>query len=80
MKNLGVFSLKLFFFIDTSLGETRKSIYHSIGLVLLIINSKIIPGELLGPFDLTRAQVLHIHKLTVVIMISWNEYFIFAAF
>ena len=70
MKNLGVFSLKLFFFIDISLGEMKESICNFIGLVLLIIDPKMISRGLLDQFDLIRAQTLCIHKLTEVIMIG----------
>ena len=70
MKNLGVFSSKLFFFIDTSVEETRESICRPIGLALSIIDPKMIPGELLDLPDLTRAQALRIYELTEVVMIG----------
>ena len=70
MKNLSIFGSKLFFFIDTSLRETRESICSPIDLALLIIHLKIIPGELLDLPNLTRAQVFRIHKPTEVIMIG----------
>ena len=70
MKNLSVFGSEPFFFINTSLKEARQSVCSLIGLALSIIDLKMIPGELLGPSDLTRAQTLHIHKPTEVIMIG----------
>ena len=70
MKNLSVFSLKLFFFFDTLLKEARESICSSVGLVLSIINTKIILEKLFGSPDLSRAQTLYIHKMTKVIIIG----------
>ena len=70
MKNLSVFGSKLFFFIEAPLGEAREGVCSSIGLALAIVDLKMIPGELLGPLDLTRAQALHIHKPSEIIMIG----------
>ena len=39
------------------------------GLVMLIINLKMIPKELLGLPDLIRAQVFYIYKLTIVVIV-----------
>lgn len=70
MKNTSVFYFELIFFSLASLGEAREGICSPIYLTLLIINPKMIPGELLGLPDLFGAQVLYIHKPTEVIMID----------
>ena len=70
MKSLDIFDSKLFFFIETSLREARKRIYSFLGLALSIIDLKMIPGELLDPSDLARAQTLRIYKPTEGIMIG----------
>lgn len=70
MKNLSIFSSKLFFFIKASLRKAREGICSCIGLVLLIIYLKMIPEELLGPTNLSGAQALYIYKPTKGIMIN----------
>ena len=70
MENLGVLSSKLFFLIMAPLREAREGVYSTVRLVLSIIDSKMIPRELLGPPDLTRAQTLCIHKPTEVVMVG----------
>ena len=70
MKNLCVFGLKLFFFIKASLREAKESIGSSIDLALLIIDLKMILGELLGLPDLIRAQILCVHKPMEVVMVD----------
>ena len=80
MKNLSVFSPKLFFFIFVFLKKTRQCIYSPICLVLTIINRKMIPGKLPGPIDLAAAQALCIHETTKIVLISNHKDFVFAAF
>ena len=80
MENLGVLSLKLFFFIITSLRKAKEGVCSTICLVLTIINSKMIPRELLGLPNLVRAQTLRIHKSTEVIMVGKYQNFVLAAF
>ena len=55
MKNLGVFSSKLFFLIMTPLKKAKKCVCSSICLALTVINPKLIPRKFLGPLDLTKA-------------------------
>ena len=69
MKNLSIFSSKLFLFIDTSLKIARQNVYSSIALVLLIINLKMIFGKLFGLFDFSRTQFFYIYKSTKVIIV-----------
>ena len=80
MKNLSVLSLKLFFFILTSLREVKESICSPFDLVLTIIDPKMISGEFLGPRDLPGAQAFPIHELTEVIMVGKYQNFVLAAF
>ena len=70
MQDSSVFGLKLFFLIKSSLEEARESIYSPIGFTLTIINLKIVPRELLGPFDLLNAQTFYIHKPTEVVIVG----------
>ena len=46
----------------------------------MIIYLELITRELLGPPDLSRAQVLYIHKLTEVVMVCKDKDLVFAAF
>ena len=62
MKNSSVFSLKLFPFILVSLKKIKQCICSSICFALIIINPKVIFGELLGSADLPGAQTLYIHE------------------
>ena len=80
MKNLSVFSLKLFFLIQASLRAAKEYLYSFIRFILTIIDSKMVTRELLSLADLTRAQTFCIHKLSEVIMGSENKNFVFAAF
>lgn len=70
MKNLGVLNIKFFFFIMVFLEEMKKSIYNRIGLVLPIIDVKMIPEELLGLSNLTKAQTFYVHKPTKVVIVD----------
>lgn len=80
IKNLSIFDLKLFFLIYIFLKKAKKSICNSIGLVLIIIDPKIIFEKLLGLLDLTKAQTLYIYQLTGVFIINKNKDLVFAAF
>ena len=80
MENLGVLSSKLFFFILTPLKDAKESICSPVGLVLTIIDPKMISGELLGPTDLFGAYALYIHKSTEVIIVGKHQNFVLAAF
>lgn len=65
-----MFLAKSFFFIRTPLGIKKKSIYSFIGLILIKVDLKMIPRELLGLFDITRAQIFFVYKLTEVVIIG----------
>ena len=69
MENSSILSLKLFIFILTLLKEARESICSLVGLILTIIDPKMVSGELLGQTNLSGAQALCIHELPKVIMI-----------
>lgn len=49
-------------------------------IILIIIDLELIIKALLGLLNLTRAQVLYIHKLIKVIVIHKNKNLIFVAF
>ena len=70
MENLGVLSSKLFFLIMAPLREAREGVCSTVCLALTIIDSKMIPRELLGPPDLARAQTLRVHKPTEVVIVG----------
>lgn len=79
MKNPSVFGSEFFFLILIPLRKTKKSICSSISYYLTIINLKIIMRKFLGPLDLLKTQVLHIYKLTEVIIVYEHQYFILTA-
>ena len=70
MKDLGILSLKLFFFIVASLREVKVGVCNFICLALMIVNPKMVSRKLLGLLDLTRAQAFHIHKPTKVVIVG----------
>ena len=80
MKNLNVFSLKLFFFIIVFLKKTRQCIYNPICLALIIIYPKIIARKLLGLLNLIRIQALCFYKTAKVVVINKNKDFVLAIF
>ncbi len=80
MKNLGVLISESPFLDLASLGEARQGISHSISLSLIIIDSKVVSKELLGPADLTRAQAFRIYESTQIIIVSKDEDLVFVAF
>ena len=80
MKNLRIFSLKLFFLIITSLREMKQYICSPIYFILTIIYLKIIVKKLLGILNLTKTQVFFIHRTGKNIIISKYNYFVLAIF
>ncbi len=46
----------------------------------MIIDLELVSKEFLSLVDLIKAQALHIHELTEVIIVSKDEYLVFAAF
>lgn len=80
MKNPSILHFYLVFFGLTFLREVRESIYSSISLALLIINIKMIPGELLGPLDLTYAEDLCIYEPIKVVVVGEDEDLVIAFF
>ena len=80
MKDFAILSLKLIFFILTSLQELWQSICSRIYFALAIINLEMILKELLGSTGLSKAQTLYIHEATKVLMIYKDGHFVFATF
>ncbi len=60
--------------------KARESIYSSVGFALMIVDSKMISRELLGPPDLARTKALRIHEPTEIIVVSKDKNLVFAAF
>ena len=80
MENLEVFISKSLFFGLTSLREVKQGISCNISLSLAIIDFKMVLKKLLSLADLTRTQILYIHELAEVIMVSKDKDFKFAVF
>lgn len=70
MKNLDIFDLKFFFFIENLLKKGKKSICSLIIFVLLVINLKVILKEFLSLTNLSKAQAFYIHKPIKIIIID----------
>ena len=79
MKNLSVFSLKLFFLIMASVRKVKEGVCSSVCFALLIINLKVVIREFLSPMDLSGAQTLCIHELAEVIVVGEYKDFILEA-
>ena len=46
----------------------------------MVVNLKIVLGELLGPTDLSGAQALYIYKATKVVIVCEDKHFLLATF
>ncbi len=77
MENLGVLSSESIFLGLASLGEAGQGISSSISLSLAVVDSEVVPRELLGPTDLSRTQV---HALAKVVVISDDKNLVLATF
>ena len=80
MKDSAILSLELIFLILASLRKPQQSICSCICFALMVVNLKIVSGELLGPVDLSGAKILHIHKATKVVVVCENKYLVLANF
>lgn len=69
MQNLDVFCSQGAFFLHIPLKIPRKSIGNSINLALIMIDPEIVSGQLLNSTNLPKAQVFHIYKAVLLIMI-----------
>ena len=63
------------FFISNPLRVSKQGISSSVSFALTIIDLEIITKEFLGPADLFRAQTLHIHELSEVVIVGKYEDF-----
>ena len=68
------------FFFCTLLKVSRQGISSSISLALTVVDLEVVAREFLGPADLFRAQTLHLHELTEVVMISEYEHLMLRLF
>ena len=75
MQNLDIFRLEGVFLLSTPLKVSRQSIGISIGLILTIINVKVVTREFLSPADLSRAQTLRVHELSEVVIVGKHKDF-----
>ena len=80
IKNLAILSLKLIFLIFAFLQKLWQSICSCICFALALIDSKMVTKKLLGPTNLSGAQVLCIYKATKVVVVCKDKYFVFVAF
>ncbi len=80
MKNLKVLIFESLFLSLAFLRKARQGISRSISLSLIVIDSKVVLREFLGPADLAGAQTLCIHELTEVVVVSEDKDLVFAAF
>lgn len=75
VKNLGIFSSKIFFLVLTFLKRVQQSITSYIGYALRIINQEVVLKNLLSLGNLMRAQVFCIHKFSRVIIVGKHKNF-----
>lgn len=80
MEDYDVFGAEGLLFLSTLLRVLRQGIGSFFCFVLAVINPKIVTGKFLSLADLSEAQILSIHKLTKIIMVSKDEYLMFATF
>lgn len=80
MKNISILISQSFFLSLASLEKIKQGISCNISFFFTIIDMKVILKEFLGLADLTKTQVLYIHKLLEVFMISKDENLIFVVF
>ncbi len=73
MENLAVLSSESIFLGLASLGEEGQSISSSISLSLAIVDPEVIPGEFLGPTDLSGTQALGIHESAEIVVVGEDE-------
>ena len=58
----------------------RSGFSSFISFALSIIDAEVVPRELLGPTDLTRAPALRVYEPTEVIIIGKHKDFVLATF
>ena len=74
---LGAEDLFLFY---TSLRVSRQGIDSSASFALIIVNSKVVTREFLGPADFSGAQTLYVYKPTEVVIVGEYEQLMLEAF
>ena len=80
MKDSAILSSELILFILTSLRKPRQNICSCICFVLVVVDSKMVLGELLGPADLFGAQTFRVHEMIKVVVVCEDEHLVFATF
>lgn len=80
MKILGIFSLKICFFILVSLKKAINSVYSFIIFFLIVIDLKVVMKEFLNLKNLKKAQISYIHKFRKIIIVYKDNKFMFKTF
>ena len=75
MQNLDVLRSKGLFLFSNPLRGSRQGIGNSVYLALIIIDLEVLTREFLSLADLFRAQTLHVHELSEVVMVGKHEEF-----
>lgn len=73
MQSLDIFGLEGDFFHIIILKVLKKSISSPIGLILMIVNLKMISKQVLNLANLLRAQVFYFHKRAQVVIVYKNK-------
>ena len=79
MKYLRFFGLENLFSSLASEQKVSQYICNSISVFLLIVNSKMIPREFLGPPHLPKTEAFSVYELAKIIIINKHKNFKFAA-
>ena len=80
IQDFDILGLEDFFFLCTLLRVLNQGISIFIYFALTIIHLKVITKKFLGLIDLSRAQTLHIHKSSEVIVVGKHENFMLRVF
>ena len=70
MQDFDILGVEGFFLFCILLRVLKQDISSSVSLAVTIVNLKVVARELLGPVDLSRAQVLCLHESTEVVVVG----------
>ena len=79
VQNLDLLRSEGVFLLSTPLRVSRQGIGSPISLTLTIIDLEVVTKEFLSPADLLGAQILRVHELSEVVMVSKHEDFMLRA-
>ena len=80
MKDSAILSSEFILLILASLRKSRQSICSCIYFALMVVDSKIVLRELLGPTDLSGAQIFCIHEAIKIVVVCEDEHLVLATF